>query len=250
MGNAAIGFSGGVDSTFLVKIARDVLGSRVIAITVDTPFIPRSELDEARNLAQMLQVQHHIVTFDIFQYPEIMHNSRDRCYYCKLQMYRTILDVAHQQGIDNVLDASNVDDLQDYRPGWRALQELAIISPLVEEQFTKQEIRLLSQQFHLPTSEKPANACLASRIPYGQSLSKDTLRMVEKAEEVVHSFGIKGPLRVRCHDSLARIEVMKPDVQRVLDNAEVIVKRFKDLGFTFVTLDIEGYRTGSLNEVL
>ena len=250
LGTVAIGFSGGVDSTFLVKIARDILGSRVIAITVDTLFLPRGELDEARNLARMLQVRHHIITLDIEQYPDVVKNDKDRCYYCKQQMYRMILQVAHQQGIDVVLDASNVDDLKDYRPGWKALQDLGIISPLVEMQVTKQEIRRLSQKFHLPTSEKPANACLASRIPYGRSLSKDAITMVEKAEEVIRSHGIKGPIRVRYHETVARIEVMNTELQRVLDHAEDIVKRFKDLGFTFVTLDMEGYRTGSLNEGL
>ena len=198
----------------------------------------------------MFEVRHHIVTLDIEQYPHVMKNDKDRCYYCKQQMYRMILQVAHQQGIDVVLDASNVDDLKDYRPGWKALQELGIISPFVEVQLTKQEIRHLSQEFHLPTSEKPANACLASRIPYGHSLSKDAVTMVEKAEEILRSHNIKGSVRVRYHEGVARIEVMKPEFQKVLDNEEGIVKRFKDLGFIFVTLDLQGYRTGSLNEGL
>lgn len=249
MMRVAIGFSGGVDSSFLLKVTSDILGKNTLAVTIKSPAHPKSEIDEAIRMARIMNVKHMIIDLDVTEIEEFKENNANRCYYCKKQIFSKIKEVAEKEGVPYVLDASNVDDLNDYRPGMRALEELGVLSPLINVELTKKEIRNLSKQMNLNTWNKPAFACLASRIPYGIGITKTRLMMIENAEDVLRSLSMK-QFRVRYHNEMARIEVDKNDFQLVLDHTDKIVKRFKELGFKYITLDIEGYRAGSLNEVL
>ena len=249
MMRVAIGFSGGVDSSFLLKVTSDILGKNTLAVTIKSPAHPESEIDEAMRMARIMNVKHMIIDLDITEIEEFKENNVNRCYYCKKQIFSKIKELAEKEKIPYILDASNVDDLNDYRPGMRALEELGVLSPLINVKLTKKEIRDLSKQMNLDTWNKPAFACLASRIPYGIGITKTRLMMIENAEDVLRSLSMK-QFRVRYHNEMARIEVDKNDFQLVLNHSDKIVKRFKELGFKYITLDIEGYRTGSLNEVL
>lgn len=250
MESAAIGFSGGVDSTFLLKVARDVLGDHVHAITVVTELHPEIELKEAKRLASEMGV-HHIVDHSIHLTDEkIFSNLPDRCYYCKREIFTRMKTWAEQNGVNTILDGSNVDDDTDYRPGMRALEELGIRSPLKEAGLTKKEIRLLSKQMGLSTWDKPALACLASRVPYGDRITPEKLKRIDHAENVLRNSGFKQS-RVRDHGSVARIEVLPNDHSKFLDRevSTKIIQQFKALGYQYVALDLEGYRSGSMNEV-
>jgi uncharacterized protein len=249
MGSVAIGFSGGADSSFLLKVASDVLGDNVFAITVNSMLHPKRELSDAVRFVQQMNAHHIVIDVDMDAIEDFKENPENRCYFCKKFIFSKIKDVAKQENIPYVLDASNYDDLQDYRPGMKALERVGVISPLVDVGLGKSEIRELSKQMDLDTWNKPSFACLASRFPYGVEITKSRLEQVEKAELFLHSLGIK-QFRVRYHTEVARIEVSKNDFQRIFKHSDEIVKKFKELGFNYIALDIEGYRTGSLNEVL
>ncbi|MFH1100888.1 MAG: ATP-dependent sacrificial sulfur transferase LarE [Methanobacteriota archaeon] len=249
MKSCAIAYSGGVDSTFLIKVAYDVLGENALAITATSSTYPQREFTQAKNLAKNIGITHLSIHSEELALDQFSQNPPDRCYYCKKALFTKIKHVAHQHHLSFVLDGSNADDTADYRPGARARDELGIISPLQQVGLTKQEIRDLSQLMHLKTADKPPFACLASRFPYGVKITKERLIQVEQAETHLLNLGVH-QCRVRYHNDTARIEVESPEFPLILTHAEEIVKRFKHLGFSYVTLDIEGYRTGSLNEVL
>lgn len=245
----AIAFSGGVDSTLLVKTCQLALKEKVLAITMKTPYIPSWEIEEAVYFTREHNIRHKL--FDIPFLHQIRDNRKDRCYWCKTHLFKHMLAEIHKEGFTTLLDGTNYDDLKDYRPGLQALKELQIKSPFLELQITKPEIRQFSKELKLPTWEKPAYACLLTRIPYGQEITNQELRQIEQAEKFLHMLGFAGA-RVRMHGNLARIEVLKENLPAIL-NKELFDKisiELKELGFTYVTLDMEGYRTGSLNESL
>lgn len=248
MGSVAVAFSGGVDSAFLLKIAYEVLGDDVLAVTAVSSTFPQRECEEAIQFTNNIGVKHKLIDSEEVDIDNFSKNPTDRCYYCKKEVFSKIKQVANDEKLNFVLDGSNADDVNDYRPGFKAIKELGVISPLKDVGLTKKEIRELSKEMSLDTWDKPTFACLASRFPYGTKITKSRLEMVGKAEEYIQDFGVK-QFRVRFHDEIARIEVLKDDFQTIIDNSDEIVKRFKELGFKYVTLDIRGYRTGSLNEV-
>ncbi|MBR0034517.1 MAG: ATP-dependent sacrificial sulfur transferase LarE, partial [Synergistaceae bacterium] len=249
--NAAVAFSGGVDSTLLLKAAHDALGDRAIAVTVSSAFIARREIREAESFCSENGITQEVITVDESEIPRFTENPPDRCYLCKREIFSRILEAARKHNIAHVLDGSNVDDLGDYRPGLRALQELGIKSPLRDYGLTKAEIRELSHDLGLPTWEKPSYACLASRFMYGESITREKLGMVEQAEELLQSMGFR-QMRVRLHGKMARLEIMPDDFSRIVQE-EIrtrLYNELKGLGFSYVTLDMRGYRTGSMNETL
>lgn len=249
-GSAAVAFSGGVDSSFLCRAAVDALADRAIAVTVVSPMLPKSELDWARRIAAQVGIEHLTVEEELIE-EEVAANPVDRCYHCKKIEFGSILKIARGRGIDTVLDGSNLDDLGDYRPGLRALQELQILSPLREAGLNKAEIRELSRRFGLPTWDKPAYACLASRIPYGERIDREKLSRVERAEDALRSFGFR-QFRVRSHGDIARIEVA-PEERRAFFDEEILDQvsgALKACGFVYVAFELEGYSLGSLNRVL
>jgi uncharacterized protein len=241
LGDAAVAFSGGVDSTFLLKAACDALGEKVIALTVKSPYIPEWEIEEAVDYAGKLGVKHLIIEAPLTK--EIIHNPENRCYLCKSFIFRKLRDVAAEKGFLNLVDGTNSDDSSESRPGMKALKELNVISPLKENGLGKQEIRRLSRMMDLPTWEKPAYACLLTRIPYNTKVEESTLRRIEKAESFLIGLGIKA-VRVRVHGNVARIEVDPSLIKKIIseDLYTKINKQLKDLGFKYVTLDLEGYR--------
>lgn len=250
-GSLAVAFSGGVDSTFLLKVAHDMLGGKVMAVTARSPALPGRELGEAERFARELGAEHMVVQTDEFALSDYVNNPVDRCYFCKREIFTRILAVAAQHGLSFVADGSNVDDRGDYRPGMRALQELGVVCPLSEAGLGKQEIRILSRQMGLPTWDKPALACLSSRIPYGQKITREKIASIEKAETFLRDLGFR-QVRVRHHGDIARIEVAEQERDRFFDTAlmDRVVDTVKQYGFSYVTLDLQGYRTGSLNEVM
>jgi uncharacterized protein len=249
LNSCVIAYSGGVDSTFLCKVAYDVLGKNSLAVTAASSLYPKRELDDARRYAKTIGIPHIVIQSGELGLKRFTDNPADRCYSCKKELFRRLCAIAKEHQFSAVLDGSNADDVLDYRPGGKARKELGVISPLKDVGLTKQEVRALSRSLGLPTSEKPSFACLASRFPYGVKITKERLKQVEGAEEVLFSLGIT-QCRVRYHETVARIEVAAADFQKILRHSRLIVKRFKTLGFPYVTLDLEGYRTGSLNEVL
>ncbi len=248
-GSIAVAFSGGTDSTFLLKTAHDVLGDKAIAVTVHSPVNPDREYGEALEFAKNLGVKHIILDIDITEMDIFRKNPANRCYYCKKEIFSRILKTAQDHGVSKVADGSNIDDLDDYRPGMVALRELGIYSPLREAGFTKTEVREISRKLSLPTWDKPAYACLASRIPYGEEITIEKLKMIEQAEEYLFSLGFR-QVRVRHHGDVARIEVLPGDRNRFFDESfmDMVGARFKEIGFKYAALDLTGYRMGSLNE--
>jgi len=249
--SALIAYSGGVDSTFLLKIARDTLGSDVLAVTADSPTYPSQEIQEARTLARKLSVRHLTIETEEFSDSNFISNPPDRCYYCKKELFSKLRKIARENHLNHILDGSNLDDEKDFRPGMRAAREFGVRSPLREAGFTKADIRQLSKKLDLATWNKPALACLASRFPYGEPLTKQNLGRVGKAEKLLRDMGM-GQVRVRHHGHIARIEVPRGEINRFLSDSfrKKLVDKLKELGYTYVTLDLEGYRTGSMNEVL
>ena len=250
IGSAAVAFSSGVDSTFLLRTAHEELGDRAVAVTVRSPLIPRHELDEAAAFCRQEGIRHEVIDFDALSAPAVVANPPDRCYHCKKEVFGLISAFARAAGLAAVLEGSNLDDDGDYRPGRRAIKELGIRSPLHEAGLSKAEIRALSREMGLPTWDKPSFACLASRFPYGERLTVAALERVERAERWLREELGLTQLRVRSHGDLARIEVPPGDIPRLAARAAEIAAAFKGLGFAYVTLDLQGYRTGSLNETL
>ena len=251
VGSAVVAFSSGVDSTFLLRVAHEELGERVVAVTARSHTFPKRELDEAAAFCRAEGVRHEVIDSEELDIPGFAENPPDRCYHCKRELFGRLLAFALENGLAAVLEGSNIDDDGDYRPGRRAIRELGIVSPLHEAGLTKAEIRALSREMGLPTSDKPSFACLASRFPYGERITAATLARVEKAEQWLldAGFGMR-QLRVRSHGDMARIEVPSDDIPRLAARAAEIAAAFKDLGFAYVTLDLLGYRTGSMNETL
>lgn len=246
---AAIAFSGGVDSTLLLSVAGEVLRGRVLAVTVAAPFMPARETAEASAAASRIGVRHVVVDVDMDGIEGFAENPPDRCYHCKRHLLAKIAEVARREGFPCVMEASNADDSGDYRPGMRAIDELGIMSPLLEAGLTKPEIRELLRGRGIEGWDKPSMACLASRVPYGDTITEEKLRRIDQAEEFLRSLGF-AQCRVRHHERLARIEVEREMIGRLLDPdlREKAVGRLRALGFAWVAVDLEGYRTGSLNE--
>jgi uncharacterized protein len=247
LGRVIVAFSGGVDSTLVLKVAVEALGDRVIGVTAVSPSLPSGELEEARALARHLGARFHALETDEVDNPDYQANTEARCYFCKRDVYSEIIAFAREQGIQHVADGLNLDDLSDRRPGRRAAEEQGICSPLAEVGMSKAEVRELSRQLGLPTWDKPALACLSSRIPYGQPVTRQALSQIDRAEQVVRGLGIR-QVRVRHHDTLARIEVEPADIPTVLKHQAEITVALCSLGYTEVTVDPAGYRMGSLNE--
>ena len=245
----AVAYSGGVDSTFLLHVAHDVLGDKAIAITARANWFPAWELDETKLFCEYAHIQQQIVDVNMDEIEEFRQNPPNRCYLCKRVLFKKMKDLASEMGILIVAEGSNIDDMNDYRPGMQAITELGIQSPLREAGLTKSEIRELSHQMGLETWDKPSFACLASRFVYGESITPHKLKMVDQAESFLRSLGLK-QMRVRIHGMMARIEVMPEAFELVIDKRDEINKTLKSLGFSYITLDLRGYRTGSMNEVL
>jgi uncharacterized protein len=250
-GSAAVAFSGGTDSTLVAKIAHDELQDRAVAVTIDSPMYPASELKGAKETAGRIGIEHIVVRVNPLEEREFVSNPPDRCYLCKLDDLRHIREVARQRGLAEILDGSNADDRWDYRPGLKAKEEMKVRSPLAEVGLTKADVRAISKALRLPTAKKSSSPCLASRIPYGEGITMEKLRMIEKAEEFLKAKGFED-VRVRVHGPMARIEVSPRDVGRLSSQGtrRSVVRKLKSLGFSYVAVDLEGYRMGSLNEVL
>lgn len=248
----AIAFSGGVDSTLLLSLATEELPGSVIAVTSRVPMTSAKEFEEAKLFCEEQGVKQLICTPDVLSLDQVKMNNPKRCYYCKTMLFSSMMEAAAENGYSIIADGTNVDDLADYRPGMKAIKELGVVSPFLEAGFTKKDIRDLSLQRSLSTWNKQSNACLATRIPYGQELTYDLLSRIDQAEELLHTLGFTN-VRLRVHNDVARIEIGLDQFIKILDDSvrESIIEQVKDLGFSYITLDLEGFRTGSMNtEVL
>lgn len=243
-----VAYSGGVDSTLLAYITHHILAQKSLIITVNSEFIANDELNEARNLANELSFNYQVLNLSILNNPKINENNPKRCKYCKELIFTELIKIAKENGIDNIVDGSNIDDLNDYRPGFEAVKKLGIKSPFIEADFNKEDIRNLSKAFKLPNWDKPALACLASRIPYNTQITKESLETIEEAEKYLKNLGYSN-FRVRHHDKIARIELNQDDFKPFISKHKTEIDlKFKKLGYNYVCLDLKGYRTGSLNE--
>ena len=244
-------FSGGVDSSFLLKVAHDVLGDRAVAVTAAPPFVPPRELEAAAAFCRSENIRQIVLPAEALALSYARENPPDRCYHCKKEIFLNILRCAQEQSLAAVIEGSNRDDTGDYRPGMRALRELGIRSPLLELDLGKEEIRLLSRELGLSTWNKPSLACLASRFAYGEAITDEGLARVDRAEQLLFGLGFQ-QLRVRIHGDVARIEILPEEFDRLMDaeTRSLVYERLKDYGFRYVTLDLRGYRSGSMNEVL
>ena len=254
--SVAVAFSSGVDSAFLLYAAKDTLGEGVVAVTATSFFFPARELEEAKEFCQRLGVRHILAEIDENKIEHFSENPKNRCYYCKTHLFTKLKNIAMDEGMNEIIEGSNVDDLGDYRPGLQALKELDIKSPLREAGLTKADIRALSKHFDLPTWKKPSFACLASRIPYGEKITRQKLSMIEKAENYLLGLGFE-QFRVRIHGGeginsgyIARIELLPGDFPKMLDEnlRDTLYQKFREIGFAYTALDLKGYRTGSMNE--
>ena len=247
----AVAFSSGVDSTFLLYAAKDAIKDKVIAVTASSCSFPVRELNEAKKYCEENGIRHEICQSEELEIEGFSNNPKNRCYLCKHELFEKILKIAKREGIKAVVEGSNLDDNGDYRPGLQAVAELDIKSPLRHIGFTKDEIRILSKYFNLPTWNKQSFACLSSRFVYGETISEEKLSMVDKAEQLLLDLGFH-QVRVRIHNMIARIEIMPEEFEKLIsvDVRSQIVVKFKEYGFQYVTMDLTGYRTGSMNEVL
>jgi uncharacterized protein len=253
LNSVAVAYSGGTDSSYLLAVCLDVLGTdRVLALTADSPLTPRAEMDDARALAIELGAHHQVLPSDDLSMPGIVANPPDRCYHCKFTRFEALQEVAHAERLASLIHGENADDADDYRPGSRAAEELGVRAPLREAGLTKAEVRHLARERGLPNWSKPANACLASRFPYGTRLTVEGLARVEAAEEALcRTWGLH-QLRVRDHYPVARLEVPSEEIPRLAtpENRAIAVEALRRLGYRYVTLDLTGYRMGSLNDEL
>lgn len=249
MNHIAVAFSSGVDSTFLLKIAHDILKDNVIAVTARSCLFPQRELEESIEFCKKNGIKQFFVDIDALKIPNFDKNSENRCYICKQFLFQKIIAVAEQNGIKTVCEGSNIDDTKDYRPGLVAIEEIGVKSPLMQAGLYKSEIRQLSKKMNLPTWQKPSFACLASRFAYGETITKEKLKKVEKAEQLLINLGFS-QMRVRMHGTIARIEVLPKEFSTLLKNREKITTELLRLGFSYATMDLQGYRTGSMNELV
>ncbi len=249
LGSVVVAYSAGVDSTLVLRVAHDTLGDRVLAATGLSDTYPDEEMAEARELAAEIGVEHVMLRTEELTDPRYAMNSHQRCFFCKNELYGKLRELASERGFEHIVDGTNADDIGDHRPGLRAARQLGVRSPLQEVGMTKDEIREISNVLGLRTWDKPAFACLSSRFPYGTPITVEKLKQVAEAERAVRQLGFKG-FRVRHHDEIARLEVDPADFPRVIDLHDEIVRGVRDAGYRIVTLDLRGYRSGSLNEGL
>lgn len=247
--SAVIAFSGGVDSTFLAAVAKEVLDNKVLLVTANSSTYPFYELEEAKKLALLLDLNHKIIVSEEIDIPGFSDNPPDRCYYCKKELFTLINHIAQQKKYDVVFDGSNAEDLKDYRPGRKAIKELGVVSPLCEAGLIKKEIRELSGKMNLPTSDKPSYACLASRFPYGECITKEKLENVGKAEKGIRDLGFT-QFRLRNHEKLARLEFIPEEINKAWNMRKQLENICKQEGYIYVAIDLKGYRTGAMNETL
>ena len=249
--SVVVAFSGGVDSTLVAKVCYDALKGNSMAVTARSETYPDFEFKEAQALAKEIGIQHLVIDTSELAIERFANNPPERCYFCKTELFGKLKDIAKQHGFLNVADGANLDDTQEFRPGLKASKELKVRSPLKEAGLTKKDIREVSKMLNLPNWNKPAYACMSSRFPYGQSITEEKLSMVSKAEKYLRCLGLV-QFRVRHHETIARIEVLPEDIHILTGSParEELAVKFKEIGFTYVTLDLEGYRSGSMNEVL
>lgn len=245
MRSVLVAFSGGTDSAFLLKAAKGTLKNKVLAVTAFSGFVPEAEIEYARKFAQKVNAKHLIFRFK--PQARVWKNSLDRCYFCKRELFSYLLGIARKKNIPCVIEGSNFDDRQDFRPGNKALRELKIRSPLREAGLTKKDIRLLSRRMGLGTWNKPSFTCLATRIPYGDKITPQKIRIIREAESFLQKLGLS-QIRVRLHGSIARLEVARQNISFLVKNRERISRKLRELGCTYSTVDLDGYRPGSLNE--
>lgn len=244
----AVAFSGGVDSTLLAKAAFDALGNRAVALTVRSDFFSQREEEEAAKFADFIGITHKWIDMDISTIPNFEKNPHDRCYYCKKMIMQSMIQAAKKLGRTPLAEASNTDDLDDLRPGMRAIEELGILSPFLDLGISKKDVRAMSVMLGLPTANKPSFACLASRIPYGESITSEKLKQIDRAESYLFSLGFS-QLRVRHHDNIARIEVPDEDILHLIAQRHMVESKLRELGFNFVCLDLAGFSSGRMNQV-
>ena len=246
-----VAFSGGVDSTFLAKVAKDALGDKALLVTADSETYPASELEESRRLARHLGMRHLVIETRELDNPEYARNAPNRCFFCKEELFTKLGPLAAREGMAHLVYGANMDDLGDHRPGMEAAKRMGVRAPLIEAEFWKTEIRELSREFDLPTWDKPSFACLSSRFQYGDGITAEKLRQVDAAEAFVRSLGFK-QFRVRHHDRLARLEIAREEMGRLWEDGiqDSIVARFRELGYLYVAVDLQGFRSGSANDAL
>jgi uncharacterized protein len=247
--SAVVAFSGGVDSTFLARIAKDVFGDNLLLITANSSTYPFYELEEAKSLAALMGIKHKIIVSEEIDIPGYADNPPDRCYYCKSELFAKIKYIASKEGYEVIFDGSNADDQKDFRPGMKAKLEKGVISPLADSGFTKNDIRHFSEELNLPTASKQSYACLASRFPYGEKITKVKLDRLAMAEYEVRKLGFT-QFRIRSHENLARFEFIPSEMDKAWGLKDKLTDICKNSGFNYITIDLNGYRTGSMNEVL